>query len=322
MVVTVLWTHQIPLRAGEMAPWVRALATKTDNQPIFNTWNSWDRKRQLIPNSCPLTPTRTPWHAYIHICTHTKDMYTYTQWVHFKMFNVLLIIWDSHIMHPDLPPHSNCDPPPKKRPFCVVHMLTGTVQTPSGRPTQSQGKMYLFPPAHWTEAIYCGEPCRGWWRAELVLPCAYAVSARGGTNSLASHSTACASMTWLLERVWASPPASIPQLALRVVAEEGWGQLRTADRHQRDFSWQPRPHASAMPSVVILTTDISMVFGRIRTMGDSWPSVSAQTWASTWPLVATHAPAYAMFDFILWVLYQYYFCLFCWVFVCLFFFLR
>lgn len=103
------------------------------------------------------------------------------------------------------------------------------------------------------------------------------MSARGRTNSFAPHSTACASMKWLLERVRASSPASIPQLALQVVAEEGWDQLRTAYRHQRDFSWPPRPRASARPSVVILTADISTVLGCIRTMGDSWPSVSTQT---------------------------------------------
>lgn len=76
------------------------------------------------------------------------------------MFNALLIIWDSHIMHPDPPPTPTVITPTKKKPspFYVVHILTGAVQTPSGRPTQSQGKMYLFPPAHWTEAIYCGEP--------------------------------------------------------------------------------------------------------------------------------------------------------------------
>lgn len=91
------------------------------------------------------------------------------------MFNVLLIIWYSHIMHPD-PPLTPDVTPPQKKPslFCIVHILTGAVQTPSGQPTLVPRKDVSFFTCT-LDRGYPGEPAEAdevlGWLYPVPMPC-------------------------------------------------------------------------------------------------------------------------------------------------------
>lgn len=47
-----------------MAQEVMMLAAKSE--VVVNPWDQHDGRRELIPESCPLTSPGTPWHVHTH----------------------------------------------------------------------------------------------------------------------------------------------------------------------------------------------------------------------------------------------------------------